>query len=58
MSWTEKASQDLRKATAIATDMATVYGMAGTLLREFTFQNNRPDPYYLPQLVAADQPHH
>ncbi|HNW10538.1 MAG TPA: hypothetical protein PKI71_04145, partial [Candidatus Rifleibacterium sp.] len=43
------ASQDLRKATAIATDMATVYGMAGTP-REFTFQNNRPDPYYLPQL--------
>ncbi len=43
------ASQDLKKATAIATDMATVYGMAGTP-REFTFQDNRPDPYYLPQL--------
>lgn len=43
------ASQDLRKATAIATDMATVYGMAGTP-REFTFQDHRPDPYYLPQL--------
>ncbi len=43
------ASEDLRKATAIATDMATVYGMAGTP-REFSFQNNRPDPYYLPQL--------
>lgn len=43
------ASQDLRKATAIATDMATVYGMAGTP-REFSFQDGRPDPYYLPQL--------
>lgn len=43
------ASQDLRKATAIATDMATVYGMAGTP-REYTFQDGRPDPYYLPQL--------
>jgi ATP-dependent Zn protease len=43
------ASEDLRKATAIATDMATIYGMAGTP-REFSFQNNRPDPYYLPQL--------
>ncbi|HNX74156.1 MAG TPA: AAA family ATPase [Candidatus Rifleibacterium sp.] len=43
------ASEDLRKATSIATDMATVYGMAGTP-REFTFQDHRPDPYYLPQL--------
>lgn len=43
------ASEDLRRATAVATDMATVYGMAGTP-REYTFQDRRPDPYYLPQL--------
>lgn len=43
------ASSDLRKATAIATDMATLYGMAG-VPREFSFHDNRPDPYYLPQL--------
>jgi cell division protease FtsH len=43
------ASQDLRRATAIATDMASLYGMAGTP-REFSCQNGRPDPYYLPQL--------
>ncbi|MBF0406383.1 MAG: AAA family ATPase [Candidatus Riflebacteria bacterium] len=43
------ASQDLRKATAIATDMAAVYGMIG-MPREFSQQNGQPDPYYLPQL--------
>lgn len=43
------ASADLRRATSIATDMASLYGMAG-LPREFTMSDGRPDPYYLPQL--------
>jgi cell division protease FtsH len=43
------ASQDLRKATAIATDMASFYGMAGTP-REFAGPGNAPDPYFLPGL--------
>ncbi|OGK06825.1 MAG: hypothetical protein A2W80_08165 [Candidatus Riflebacteria bacterium GWC2_50_8] len=43
------ASADLRRATSIATDMASLYGMAG-VPREFTMRDGRPDPYYLPQL--------
>jgi len=43
------ASGDLRKATAVATDMVCNYGMAG-VPREFAMSDGRPDPYYLPQL--------
>ena len=43
------ASQDLKKATAIATDMVTMYGMSG-IPRDFTLRDNQPDPYFLPQL--------
>lgn len=43
------ASQDLRKATAVATDMASIYGMAGTP-REFGGPGRGPDPYFLPSL--------
>lgn len=43
------ASQDLRKATAIATDMASQYGMAG-VPREFAGRGPGPDPYFLPTL--------
>ncbi len=43
------ASQDLRKATAVATDMASVYGMAGTP-RDFSGPGRGPDPYFLPGL--------
>lgn len=40
---------DLRKATAIATDMISIYGM-GTSPREFCGDGLRPDPCYLLQL--------
>ena len=43
------AWQDLRKATAVATDMASLYGMAGTP-REFSGRDNQPDPYFLPAI--------
>ncbi|MDN5280193.1 MAG: cell division protease FtsH [Clostridiales bacterium] len=43
------ACQDLRKATAVATDMASLYGMAGTP-REFAGRGGAPDPYFLPTL--------
>ncbi|GAB4271582.1 MAG: hypothetical protein Kow0029_09430 [Candidatus Rifleibacteriota bacterium] len=43
------AAQDLRKATAVATNMASLYGMAG-IPREYSGPGNRPDPYFLPAL--------
>ncbi|MFZ5950395.1 MAG: AAA family ATPase [Candidatus Rifleibacteriota bacterium] len=43
------ASMDLRKATMVATDMASLYGMAGTP-REFAGRGGAPDPYFLPTL--------
>jgi cell division protease FtsH len=43
------ARQDLRQATAIATDMSALYGMGGTP-REFAGNRTTPDPYFLPSL--------
>ncbi|MBF0500378.1 MAG: AAA family ATPase [Candidatus Riflebacteria bacterium] len=45
------ASSDLRQATHIATDMACRYGMGGTVApRAFIGADDRPDPYFQPQL--------
>ncbi|MFZ2958025.1 MAG: AAA family ATPase [Candidatus Ozemobacteraceae bacterium] len=45
------ASADLRQATFIATDMTARYGMGGTIApRAFIGPDDRPDPYFLPQL--------
>lgn len=43
------AAQDLRKSTAVATSMVSLYGMGGTP-REFSGRGNQPDPYFLPTL--------
>lgn len=44
------ASQDLKKATAIATDMVFYYGMGG-IPRNYTVgSNDQPDPYFMVQL--------
>jgi cell division protease FtsH len=45
------ASEDLRKATMIAEDMVTVYGMGDAPApRCYADERNQPSPYFLPQL--------
>jgi cell division protease FtsH len=43
------ACGDLRKSTAIATDMIAMYGMGG-IPRDYTGRTSAPDPYFLAQL--------
>ncbi len=45
------ASQDLRRATVIATDMVTIYGMGGAITpRNYTDDQQRPEPYAIARL--------
>jgi len=45
------ASQDLKRATSIASDMVAVYGMGGNPVpRSYTDDNYRVEPFFIPQL--------